>query len=104
MLSDKINGNISVGKISYALFNRLIVKDVLVTGSVNDTIIHAKKISINLHARTLISGDMKARKIAVDGAQFNICKVTPEESNLAMLLKRDTTQQVAVLAETTKKV
>lgn len=102
VLSDKINGNISVGKISYALFNRLIVKDVLVTGSVNDTIIHAKKISINLHARSLISGDMKAGKIAVDGAQFNICKVTPVESNLAMLLKRDTTQQGEELAETTK--
>ena len=49
VLSDKINGDISVGKISYALFNRLIVKNVLVTGFAGDTIVHTNKISVNLH-------------------------------------------------------
>lgn len=100
VLSDKINGDISVGKISYALFNRLIVKNVLVTGSEGDTILQANKISVNLQARSLISGEMKAGKVVVDGGEFNICKITPEESNLSLLLKKDETQQLEAREET----
>lgn len=88
MLSEKINGDISVGAISYALFNRLIVKDVLVAGPVGDTLFHASKVSVNLQARSVISGEIEANKIVVEGGQFNICKITPDESNLSMLMKK----------------
>ncbi len=101
VLSEKISGDISVGKISYALFNRLIVKEVLVTGSSGDTILHVRKVSINLHARSLISGEMKAKKIVVETGEFNICKVTPEESNLTLLMKTNGTQQGEEIAEVT---
>ena len=94
VLSDKINGNISVGNISYALFNRLIVKDVLVAGSAGDTILHVGKISINLHARSLLSGEMKTKKIVIESGEFNICKVTPDVSNISLLMKTDETQQM----------
>jgi hypothetical protein len=97
VLSDKINGDISVGNISYALFNRLIVKDVLVAGSAGDTILHVEKVSINLNARSLLSGEMKAKKIVIQTGEFNICKVTPEESNISLLMKTDETQQMKEL-------
>jgi hypothetical protein len=101
VLSDKINGDISVGNISYALFNRLIVKDVLVAGSTGDTILHVEKISINLNARSLLSEEMKAKKIVIETGEFNICKVTPEESNISLLMKTDDTRQEEEIAEET---
>ena len=97
VLSDKINGDISVGNISYDLFNRVIVKDVLVAGSAGDTILHVEKVSINLNARSLLSGEMKAKKIVIQTGEFNICKVTPEESNISLLMKTDETQQMKEL-------
>lgn len=101
-LSEKINGNISVGKISYALFNRLIVKNVLITGPAGDTLLYANKTSINLQTRSFISGEMKAGKVVIDGGEFNIFKITPEESNLALLLKKNEAQHGEELSEATE--
>lgn len=85
-LSDKIDGDISVGNVYLALFNGVVVKDVCVREANGDTLLFAGKIMANLKHSSITKGSFRFGKVVLEDAQFNMRNVTPDSTNLSVML------------------
>ena len=98
-VSNNINGKISVGKVYYVFFNKLIVKDISIVSTeqtplldslksargYSDTLMAVDKLSVNLHISDFLKGEIKLNKIVVDGGEFNLQTEADRRSNLVRI-------------------
>ena len=100
-VSDRINGRISVGKVYYVFFNKLIVKDISIISTGNshyldslksvrgysDTLLAVDKLSVNLHISDFLKGQIKLNKIVITGGEFNLQSEANRKSNIDRIFK-----------------
>jgi len=102
MLGDKINGEISVGRISFVFFNRLVLRDVTVCGhgapapwgesdtclycNPGDTLGHVGKLSVAFSVRDFLNKRIGARKVVLENGFFYLLTEDPDRrSNLTRI-------------------
>lgn len=86
LLSQKINGDVSIDKIYYALPNDVIISNLCIREPSGDTIFHSKKIAISIRARTLLESNIHIKKISLADGQFNIRNISKDSTNLSIAL------------------
>ena len=122
-VSDHIDGEITVGKVYYLFFNKLIIKDIAIVSKeksplldslkancgYSDTLAAVNKLSVNIDVTDFLKGKIKINKIVVDGGEFNLQTEEDRRSNLDRIFKiqkkedKDTTGSLpGMLANTVK--
>ena len=100
-VSNNIDGEITVGKVYYLFFNKLIIKDIAIVSNVNtplldslqancgysDTLLACNKLSVNIDVSNFFKGNIKLNKIVVDGGEFNLQTEDNRKSNLDRIFK-----------------
>lgn len=70
-VSTMIDGEIHVGKIAIALFNRVNLKDVYIVGADKDTLVSFKKLSVHISTNALTQGKVLINSINLQNGVFN---------------------------------
>ncbi len=76
-LSRKTNAHISIGKVDFAFFNKLVLRDVLVAGTENDTIFYT-----NLVSAEIDSLKFKEHRLALGEINFNNNRISLTRDSL----------------------
>ncbi|MFA6335370.1 MAG: hypothetical protein WCX48_07420 [Bacteroidales bacterium] len=98
ILSKKLNTEVSIGKVYYLFFNKLIINDVYIMDNQKDTLLNCKKLSVSFSARDLLSQKFHFNKIRLYDGVFNLRTEKDRTSNLKYIIQflkgkepRDTT-------------
>lgn len=112
-VSDKINGEISIGKIYLVFFNRVIVNDIAIVSTEksplldslkanygqSDTLLYCKKLSVTLKPVELLKFKLKLNTISLSGGEFNLQTEKEKYTNLDRIFRlskdapKDTTRK-----------
>lgn len=106
-VSNKINGDIKVGKVYFVFFNRLVLNDVSITekenstGTLKDTLLSCSKLSVTLSPMELIKGNIKLNSVSLSDGIFNLQNEGVGMSNLKRIFnlgkkQKDTTRKKSV--------
>lgn len=88
ILSGRLETEVSIGKVYYLFFNKLILKDVHVMYSPKDTLISCKKLSISISSGDLIrSSRLTVNKAHLYDGVFNLVSEKGNTTNLARVFK-----------------
>lgn len=87
VLSGKLNTEVSIGRVYYVFFNKLILNDVHVLYNKKDTLINCKKLSVSFSAKHLISGKFRFKKVQLYDGVFNMLIEDGKSSNLARVFR-----------------
>lgn len=87
ILSKKLNTEVSIGKVYYLFFNKLILNDVYIIYNQKDTLLNCKKLSISFSAKDLLSRKFSFKKIGFYDGVFNLVIEKNNLSNLARIFK-----------------
>lgn len=88
VLSARLDTDVSIGKVYYLFFNKLILKDVHVMYTPQDTLISCKKLSVSISAGDLIrSSRLTLNKVHLYDGVFNLVSETDSTTNLARVFK-----------------
>lgn len=123
-VSKSIDGKLSVGKVYFVFFNKLILKDISITSTADtqlldslsrncgysDTLLRCDKLSVSLDLQDLSGTGFKLRRILVDGGVFNLQTEEDKRTNLDRIFRlskdalKDTTKKgnLDLLANTLK--
>jgi len=86
-ISNKIEGQVNIGKVYYIFFNRFIAKEVSITTG-NDTLLEAGKISVKIDASELLSGKVRVNYLRMENGGFTLTNLTDSTTNLDLLIGR----------------
>ena len=123
-VSSRLDGDITVGKVYYIFFNKLIIKDIAIVSrgssplldsleanfGYTDTLLACNKLSVNLDVTDFLKGKIRLNKIVVDGGEFNLQTEADKRSNLDRIFKiqkkveKDTSGSMPSLLANTVKV
>ena len=110
-VSDKLDGKISIGKVYYLFFNKLILTDVSITSAQSsplldslkknfnhtDTLLSCNKVSLTFSTSDLATLDLRIKKVVLEEGEFNLFnerEIDNERySNLDRIFKRDKNRQ-----------
>ena len=84
-IESKISGKIEFSKFSMTLFNRIIVEDLLITGTPGDTLARGEKIAIYVSLPHLLHKEIRVNRVNIHNGAFNFIS---EGKNGASNLKR----------------
>ena len=94
-----LNSNITIGKVCYLFFNKIIINDVLVTYNNNrDTLLSSDKLSVSFSAKELFRNRLKIKKVSLYDGNFNLVTYKDRSTNidhcfnLARTVTKDTTK------------
>ena len=88
MLSDRLNTKVSIGKVYFVFFNKLILNDVTILSSPKDTLLNCRKLSIGLSAKDLFtSRKLSFKQILLYDGAFNIYYENDSTTNLSRIFK-----------------
>lgn len=88
VLSDRLDTEVSIGKVYYLFFNKLILKDVHVMYTQQDTLMNCKKLSVSISAGDLIrSSRLTLNKVHLYDGVFNLVNETDSTTNLQRIFK-----------------
>ncbi len=86
-LSKKINAEITIERVYYLFFNKLIAKNFTVLYPDRDTLLNIGKLSLNFVPNSLLEGDIKLRELNIDGGVFNLTSIEDSTTNIAGFIK-----------------
>ena len=106
-VSRNINGRISIGKVYFVFFNRLIVKDISIVSDFrdqhldslaanfgySDTLLACNKLSVTLSAKEFIKGNIKLNTVRINGGEFNLQTEWDKRTNLDRIFKIEKNKQ-----------
>lgn len=95
-ISEKANGDINVGKVYIVFFNRILVKDVSIVSNkrsplldslksnfgYSDTLLRCDKLSVSFDLHDLLNGELKLKKVSINGGEFNLQTEENRRTNL----------------------
>ncbi|MCF0178473.1 MAG: translocation/assembly module TamB domain-containing protein, partial [Bacteroidales bacterium] len=87
-ISEKIEGDISVSAIHYALFDRLIIEDIKLTDNQQDTVAYCEKLYLNMNLVSFFSKEFVIRKIALTNGEFNLIHTSDSTTNLSAMFSK----------------
>jgi hypothetical protein len=101
-LSRRLNTEVSIGKVYYVFFNRLIANDILIKYNESDTLLGCKKLSVRFSARDLLRNKIRLNHLHLYNGVIKIVNETDSTTNLSRILslipkseKSDTTAKSA---------
>lgn len=102
-ISKKINANISIGKVSYSYFNKLVLYDLLIADQNKDTLLAAQQIALNIKEFNPVGQRFRFGNTEIYQPDFRIITDTSGMSNLRWYLDlltghtgKDTTSNLLV--------
>lgn len=87
ILSRKLNTEVSIGKVYYQFFNKLILYDVHILSNKKDTLLNCNKISVSFSAKDLLSRKFHFNKVSLSDGVFNLRIEKDGSSNLKQILQ-----------------
>jgi hypothetical protein len=101
-LSGRLNTEVSIGRVYYVFFNRLIANDILIKYNDTDTLFGCKKLSVRFSAGDLLRNKIRLNHLHLYDGVIKIVNETDSTTNLSRILslipkseKRDTTKKSA---------
>jgi len=76
------NSNISIGKVCYLFFNKIIINDVLVTYNNKDTLLCCDKLSVSFSAKELLRNRLRIKKVSLYDGRFNLVTYKDKSTNI----------------------
>ncbi len=77
--------SIEIGEIYFVFFNKLIIKDLSITGPESDTLLQAGKISLSIKPFQLINNKIRINRLEFSDGFFNLINYTDSTTNLSIL-------------------
>lgn len=87
-LSRRLNTEVSIGKVYYVFFNRLIANDILIKYNQTDTLLGCRKISVRFSAADLIRNKIRLNHLRLEDGIFNIVNESDSSTNLSRILSK----------------
>lgn len=84
-ISEELGTEVSIGKVYYIFFNRLIAKDLYILYSEKDTLISCDKLSVKFSASDALKGRLRLSHLHLRGGSFNIVKESDSTTNLSRI-------------------
>lgn len=75
------------------LFNRIIIEDLLITGSQNDTLIQSNKIAVYVSLPHLLHKEIRVNRVNINGGCFNFVSEERGKSNLNTIFRISPTKK-----------
>ncbi|MHC1778863.1 MAG: hypothetical protein AB9922_01330 [Bacteroidales bacterium] len=82
-LSERLKTEVSIGKVYYVFFNKLIIKDIAILYPEKDTLFNCEKISLSLSPREIIDGKLHFGKLHLYNGIFNLVNINDTTTNIA---------------------
>ena len=92
-ISSEIRSTVSVRKVEFAYFNRLVLDDILIKDKNDDTLLFAKKITAGIRQFDLKNGIIKFGRVIVKNPLVALITDTTGSSNLAWYLDKISSKQ-----------
>ncbi len=90
IISERLGTNVSIGRVYYIFFNKLIVNNFKIMSSETDTLISCNKLSVSISAKDLITDSrVTLKRISIEEGVFNIEKETDSTTNLSRIFRLD---------------
>ena len=94
VLSEKIDGEVSVGKVTIVLPGMVLLKDVCITQeNPQDTVLSVGKIFADVRTLALLRGDLLVRQVKLEDGLLRLRNVNDSTTNVALLLAPLASQQ-----------
>ncbi len=82
-LSERLKTEVSIGKVYYVFFNKLIIKDIAILYPEKDTLFNCEKISLSLSPGEIIDGKLNFGKLHLYNGVFNLVNIDDTTTNIA---------------------
>ena len=92
VLYEKFSADVSIGRVYYIFFNKLIVNDFHILYSENDTLVNCNKLSVSISATDLImNSKITLKRLHLHDGVINLVNETDSSTNLSRIfnLKKD---------------
>jgi hypothetical protein len=76
---------IEIGEVYFVFFNKLIIKNITITGPQSDTLLHAGKISLSVKPLQLINNKIRVSRLELSDGFFNLVHDSDSTTNLSLL-------------------
>lgn len=87
-LTERLKTEVSIGKVYYVFFNKLIIKDIAILYPEKDTLFNCSKISLSLSPGDIIEGRLNFGKLHLYNGVFNLVNIDDSTTNIASLLNK----------------
>ncbi|PKP06241.1 MAG: hypothetical protein CVU10_01360 [Bacteroidetes bacterium HGW-Bacteroidetes-5] len=94
-LSKRLNTEVSIGKVYYIFFNKLIINDITILSSPKDTLLDCGKVSVTLSAKDIIKGNFRFGHIHLYDGILNLVNETDSTTNLSRIIKGFSSKSVS---------
>ncbi len=89
-LNENIEGAISIKKLKISFFNRIQLKDILLVGPANDTVVIAKKVDIGVKLIPLTQNSIQLKRLKLDGTGVFLENDSEDSTlNIVSMFQRD---------------
>lgn len=93
-LSERLDTEVAIGRVSIDFFNSLIIKDVYLESQAQDTLLFAEKIEADFDLFSLLKNKIEVNQIALNGTQVNLYRGSGDSTfNYQFLIDAFTTDQ-----------
>jgi len=92
-LSERLKTEVSIGKVYYVFFNKLILKDISILYSEKDTLLRCGKISLSLSPGDIIEGKLNFGKLHLYDGVFNLVNIDDSTTNIESMLNKFTVKE-----------
>lgn len=86
LLSEKLDGEVTVGKVYLSIPNNLILKDVNAIYGERDTVASVGKLLVNLKAASLLTEELAVKRVSLEDGCFRLRKTDSATTNLSALI------------------
>lgn len=99
-VSEKINGEISLGNIYYALFDKIIIEDIAVADYAGDTLLSCGKLSLTFSPLSFFGKEYRIRTLSLQDGAFAVRTVEEGVTNISLIFNK--TEEVNAASDSVK--
>ncbi|MFA6770995.1 MAG: hypothetical protein WCR71_07450, partial [Bacteroidales bacterium] len=92
-ISKNLGTKVSIGKVHYLFFNKLIANDLTILYSHKDTLINSSKISVKINSSELLRGKLRFSYIHLHNGVFNLVNETDSTTNIERVFGSDSKKE-----------
>lgn len=100
-ISKSLGAEVSIGKVYYIFFNRLIANDLTILYSPTDTLVNSSKISVHINTADLLRGKFRFKYINLYDGVFNLVNETDSTTNIDRIFGKNSANDTS---DTIKKI
>ncbi|MFA7135286.1 MAG: hypothetical protein WC125_05425 [Bacteroidales bacterium] len=92
-ISKSLGTEVTIGKVYYIFFNKLIANDLTILYSQTDTLVNSSKISVNINTAELLRGKLRLKYINLYNGVFNLVNETDSTTNVDRIFSSSETNE-----------